>query len=183
MKVLWSPWWSWQLFEPTHPHMRVLWRSRALHAYTVCTGGSGSFFCLLAQALYHLSSVLAGDTQNVCPGPRHHQTPLKDLTGPLSPATAFPRTAEGSRESGILTPGSPLPEWQPAHRQPFSSSGPPPVPHRSLWSCLTPPASSSTWAPRVAPCLRCSCRPSARWGTGPSARTLCCRGELDTLCH
>lgn len=103
--------------------------------------------------------LLAGDALN----------PIKDPQGPVFPGLL--RT---------LSLGSLLPR-QPAHGQLSTLAGLLPVPHRSLSSCLIPPESCSTWAPRVATCLWCSCRASAPWRTRPSAQTRCCSGKpLDT---
>lgn len=132
-------------------------RSASSCPLTVSVQEAPRGFCLLAQALCLLSPVLTGCNQYSCPSPRLW-TALKGLRGHLSPGLA-------------------LPGQQPAHGQPLPSAGPPPVPHRSPWFCHTPPASCSTWAPRVATCLWCRYRPSARWRTRPSARTPCCSGE------
>ena len=97
------------------------------------------------------------------------------LKGPQAWASLGPQ-----RESGDYcrpAVGPPLPGQHPAHRPSFPSTGLPPVPHKSPWSCHTPPASCSTWALRVATCSQCSCQPSAHWRSRPSAQTLCCSGE------
>lgn len=102
--------------------------------------------------------------------------------GALKPAKAFRILA--SLDKAVPGLGKTLHPWGPPSWTADSSAaavpvaGLPPVPRRSLRSYLTPPENCCTWARRAGACSWCSCRGSAPWTTGPSARMRYCDGEL-----